>query len=256
MMPACRQPLIVPAALIALLAGCDSNGAAPVDRPPAKPDQVSVAIADPDHRQGQSPITQARVSTKSGEILILEPDGSVSTMQLDSPAGRQVMRRTDAQLAALRDGSSPAWDGVVARGVRRSGPNAREIAMREFAAQSGPALPDAQQELAIDPADFLGARIDAIGSGPTSDLVEVSANLREGVDADIAFSYATCTLARWARENGTPYARHIRTVQDQRNGKLLIGAAYMLSGERPLGLHVMETNETLRICKDRGIPAA
>ena len=88
------------------------------------------------------------------------------------------------------------------------------------------------------------------------DRVEVSANLREGVDADIAFSYATCALARWAKEQGTPYARHIRTLQDQRNGKLLIGAAYMLSKDRPLGLRVMETNDTLRECRNRGIPAA
>lgn len=255
-MPASGQPLLLPAALIALVAGCNGNGEGLAERPKAKPDEVSVALADPDPQQGSSPIRQARVSTKSGEILILEPDGSVTAMQLDSPAGRRVMQKTDQQMAALRDGSSPAWAGVVAKGVRRDGPTAQEVAMQEFAAQSGPALPDARAEGALDPADFLGVRVARVSPDQATDLVEVSANLREGVDADIAFSYATCALASWAKDQGTPYARHIRTLQDESGGKMRIGAVYMLSDDRPLGLRVMETNQTLRDCKDRGIPAA
>lgn len=256
MMPAPRQHMIVPAALIALLAGCASDGTGLAERPKAKPEKVTVAVADPNRKEGEAPITRAQLSTKSGEILILEPDGSVSTMQLDSPQGRAVFRATERQMAALRDGSSPDWDGVVAKGVRREGPNARDLALQEFAAQSGPALPQLGDGVSVDPADFLGTTVRAIAPDKASDLVEVSAELREGVDADIAFSYATCALARWADKNGTSYARHIRTVQDDRDGKLRIGAAYMLSDDRPLGLHVMETKDTLRQCKDRGIPAA
>lgn len=258
MMPALRQHLPLPAALIALLAGCGSAGDGSGEgRPPQKPDQVSVAVAASERGKGEAPMTQAQVSTKSGEILILEPDGRVSTMQLDSPQGRDVFRVTEAQMAALRNGNDPIWDGVVAKGVTRKGPTAQELALQEFAAQTGPALPEVKEGAApIDPADFIGVKITTISPDRSSDLVEVSANLREGVDADIAFSYATCALARWAKEQGTPYARHIRTLQDQRNGKLLIGAAYMLSKDRPLGLRVMETNDTLRECRNRGIPAA
>ncbi|WP_232816538.1 hypothetical protein [Paracoccus zhejiangensis] len=257
MMPALRQHLSLPAALIALLAGCGSAGDGTAGRPPAKPDRVSVAVAASDRGKGEAPMTQAHVSTKSGEILILEPDGKVSTMQLDSPQGRDVFRVTEAQMVALRNGNDPIWDGVVAKGVTRKGPTAQEVALQEFAAQTGPALPEVKKGAApIDPADFIGVKITTISPDRSSDLVEVSANLREGVDADIAFSYATCALARWAKEQGTPYARHIRTLQDQRNGKLLIGAAYMLSKDRPMGLRVMETNDTLRECRNRGIPAA
>ncbi|TRW97341.1 hypothetical protein FNJ84_07425 [Paracoccus sp. M683] len=256
MTPALRQPVLIPAALIALLAGCGGNGEGLAERPRPKPDQMSVVVADPSRKQGESPMTLARISTKSGEILILEPDGSVSTMQLDSAAGRDVFRATEAQMAALRNGRDPIWNGVVAKGVRRKGPTAQELAMQEFAAQTGPALPEQQAAVTIDPGDFLGVTVAAISADRHSDLVEVSANLREGVDADIAFSYATCALAAWAKDKGTPYARHIRTVQDRRGGKLLIGAAYMLSDQRPLGLRVMETNDTLRECRDRGIPAA
>ncbi|MFV0302641.1 MAG: hypothetical protein ACK5IP_17545 [Paracoccus sp. (in: a-proteobacteria)] len=257
MMPALRQHLPVPAAMIALLAGCGGHGDGMGSRPPAKPDQISVAVAAAKREKGAAPMTTARISTKSGEILILEPDGSVSTMTLDSPAGRDVFRATEAQMAALREGNGPIWDGVVAKGVKREGPTAQELALQAFAAQTGPALPERKDGAApVDPADFLGVTITTIAPDRASDLVEVSANLREGVDADIAFSYATCALARWAREQGTPYARHIRTLQDQRGGRLTIGAAYMLSKDRPQGLRVMETNDTLRECRDRGIPAA
>lgn len=255
MRPAPRQPLIIPAAaILALLAGCAADDRS--GRPPAKPGEFSVAVAKSERAKGESPLTTARVSSKSGEILILEPDGSVSSMQLDSPQGRDVFRVTETQMAALRDGSDPIWDGVVAPGIKREGPTAQQQAEAEFAAQSGGALPEWDGKTTVDPADFLGTRIAVIAPDRASDLIEVTANLREGVDADIAFSYATCALAAWAKDKGTPYARHIRTMQDQRGGKLLIGAAYMLSDDRPAGLRVMETNDTLRECKDRGIPAA
>jgi hypothetical protein len=84
----------------------------------------------------------------------------------------------------------------------------------------------------------------------------VTANLKPGVDADLAFAYATCALAGWAKGTGRDYARHIRTLQDKRRGKLVIGSVFTLSETRPMGLKVMETNDTLRACKDRGIPAA
>ena len=87
-------------------------------------------------------------------------------------------------------------------------------------------------------------------------LVEVRANLRRGVDAGTAFAYATCALASWADAKGTPYARHIRTIRDERDGKVVVGSDYTHSGERPMGLTVMTTKDTLQECKTRGIPAA
>lgn len=257
-MPALRQPLIAaPAALLALLAACGDDGADLVERPRAKPDEVSVTVARPDRKDGQSPMARARVSTRSGEILILEPDGSVSTMKLDSPKGRDVFRMTETQMAALRNGRDPVWSGLVADNVLKAeGPTAREKALEEFRAQSTPALPEWNGGTHISPEDFLGVSIALIDPRKAEDLVEVSARLREGVDADIAFSYATCALANWARDRRAPYARHIRTLQTKGNGVMTIGAAFTVSQERPLGLRVMETNDTLRECKDRGIPAA
>ena len=236
-------------AALAVLAGCAADqGTGLGARPVAKPDMMTAAVPSP----GTEKLGQARVSTKSGEILILEPDGSVSTMQLDTPQGRDAFLATQADLSALDFGGAVIGAGK-AKGDARS--RAAEQAIAEFAALSQPALPEWRAGTEIDPADFLGVRVAPLGEG-RSDLVEVTANLREGVDADLAFSYATCALAGWAKENGTGFARHIRTLQDRRDGKLLAQAAYTLSDARPLGLRVMETNTTLRECRDRGIPAA
>ena len=76
------------------------------------------------------------------------------------------------------------------------------------------------------------------------------------MDAGTAFAYATCALASWADAKGTPYARHIRTIRDERDGKVVVGSVFTLSGERPMGLTVMTTKDTLQECKTRGIPAA
>lgn len=252
MRPALRQPLVLTGAfaLAVLLSGCGKQGDSD-GRPPAKPAEMTAAMVDP----GRGTLSRARISTKSGEILILEPDGSVSTMALDSPGGRDAFAVTEADLAALNANLDLNLSGVAAP-VRRRGPTAQELALEAFAARTRPALPAWQEGTELAPEDFIAVRVDTLNASGAGDLVEVTANLRQGVDADIAFSYATCALAGWAKDNGGKYGRHIRTLQDTRNGKLLIGAAFTVSDSKPMGLRVMETNETLRECKARGIPAA
>lgn len=221
----------------------------PSDRPRAKPDQVTARVA------GTKGLGQARISTRSGEILILEEDGSVTTMDLDSPGGRDAFRVTEADLAALNANLDLDFGGIVAANRPRR-PSAQEQALAAFAARSQPALPKAVAGQEIDPETFIAAKVEPLNRGSRADIVEVTANLRRGVDADVAFSYATCALAGWAKDNGSPYGRHIRTLSAERNGKLLIGSAFLLSDSRPMGLRVMETDETLRECRARGIPAA
>lgn len=255
MRAAFRQPRLAVAALagIAVLAGC---GGDEVDnRPRPKPETMTARVVTPGAAKGRAPLTLARISTKSGEILILEPDGSVTTMALDSPEGRDAFALSEADLMAL----NANLDLDLGAGVGRDLPprqTAQDKAIEAFAARTQPALPAWAAGTEVDPRDFMGARVASLGTGGASDLVEVTANLREGVDADIAFSYATCALAGWAKRNGEAYGRHVRTLQDTRDGKLLIGAAFTLSDKKPMGLRVMETEETLRECKARGIPAA
>ncbi|WP_134726531.1 hypothetical protein [Paracoccus luteus] len=241
------------------LAGCVRDEGGPA-RPPSKPEQVSVKVMD--RSAAGTRLSRARVSTKSGDILILEPDGSVTEVALDSAAGREAFSVTEAELAELSVNLgldlSAADVGnfeLVSPGKPRL-PTAQQKALEAFAARTRPALPDFPKDFTADPALFVGARVDAIKGDRKGDLVEVTANLKPGVDADVAFAYATCALAGWAKGTGRHYARHIRTLQDKRNGKLLVGSVFTLSDTQPMGLRVMETNDTLRACKARGIPAA
>ncbi|RJE81498.1 hypothetical protein [Paracoccus sp. JM45] len=243
-------------AALTLLSGCFIGTQDTSDgRPKAKPEQISTRVAAPGRKAGSSTLSSARISTKSGEILILEEDGSVTTMDLDSPEGQDAFTISENDLAALNANLDLDFGGLVAASLPKE-KTAQEKALEAFAARRGPALPTLRSGQIIDPQSFIAAKVEPFNSGRQSDLVEVTANLREGVDADIAFSYATCALAGWAKDNGTPYGRHIRTLQAERNGKLLIGSAFILSQDKPLGLRVMETEETLQECKARGIPAA
>jgi hypothetical protein len=243
-------------AALVFLAGCDVPETVASDgRPKAKPDQVSALVSAPGQKAGATTLSRARVSTKSGEILILEEDGSVTTMDLDSSEGQDAFNISEADLAALNANLDLDFGGLVAARLPKE-KTAQEKALEAFAARSGPALPTLNAAYVIDSDMFIAAKVEPMNRGSQTDLVEVTANLREGVDADIAFSYATCALAGWAKENGTPYGRHVRTLQAERNGKLLIGSAFILSQDKPLGLRVMETEETLQECRARGIPAA
>ncbi|WP_411837132.1 hypothetical protein [Paracoccus sp. ME4] len=233
-----------------LLSACGTEGGDGADaRPRAKPAEVTTLVA------GREGLSRARISTQSGEILILEEDGSVTTMDLDSAGGRDAFAVTEADLAALNANLDLDFAGLVATDLppRKT---AQQEALEAFAARTQPALPVLAEGAEIDPQVFLAVKVQPLNRGAGADLVEVTANLQRGVDADIAFSYATCALAGWARDNGNPYGRHIRTLQAERDGKLLIGSAFLLSDSKPMGLRVMETEETLRECSARGIPAA
>ncbi|WP_265500957.1 hypothetical protein [Paracoccus beibuensis] len=247
-----RMRIILTGITVLTLGGCFSDTGEDTDRPRSKPAQLSALVAAPGDTAG---LGRARISTKSGEILILEEDGSVTTMDLDSPAGRDAFQVTEADLVALNANLDLDLSGMVAPNLPRE-KTAQEKALEAFAARSGPALPAMREGIEIDSAQFIAARVEVLGSGDGNDLVEVTANLQQGVDADIAFSYATCALAGWAEANGAPYGRHIRTLQAERDGKLLIGSAFTLSQDKPMGLRVMETKNTLRECRARGIPAA
>lgn len=246
----------------ATLAGCaDAPAGMGLATPPrAKPEAVGVKIVD--RSAAGTRLTRARVSTKSGDILILEPDGSVSEVALDSPAGRDAFAVTEAELAELSVNLgldlSPAdiANFQVVAPEPLSLPTAQQKALEDFAARTQPALPRLPLGFTAEAEDFLSARVDPLPGDRKGDLVEVTANLRAGVDAELAFAYATCALAGWAEAQGKEFGRHIRTVQNKRRGKLVIGSVFTLSDTRPMGLRVMETDDTLRTCKERGIPAA
>lgn len=247
-----------PGILIALgvgsmLAACGATGGQ--DRPAVKPAVLGVHAID---SQGQ--LTRARVSTKSGELLILEPDGSVTQMPVDGNGARDAFSVTDADLAGLGVNLSldlsdlPAAMVVPAAHSRRL--TAQERALAAFAARSQPLLPVAPAGLA--PEAFAGAEVRDLGQeADGARMVSVRADLAPGLDAGVAFAYATCALAQWAEANDAGYARHVRSLPVRAGGKAGIESVFTLSrGPRPMGLRVMEPKDTLRACARLGIPRA
>lgn len=234
-----------------LLVGC--GGATGSDgRPPVKPNTLLARVAP--SQGSDAPLKTARISTKSGEIEILEPDGEVTTMQLDE-AGGDAFVVSEADLLALNSNLELDLGGLVAPSLPPR-QTLQEKMIEEFAARTKPALPTWQDGIELDPAIFIGSKVSVLNADGAGDLIDVTVNLREGVDDAVAFSYATCALAGWAKAEGTNFGRHVRTLQDERNGKLMMNAAFTVSETKPLGLRVMETESTLRECKERGIPAA
>lgn len=251
---------VIAGAALAALAGCapESKGLATPPKP--KPTEVGVRIVD--RAAAGTKLSRARVSTKSGDILILENDGSVSEVALDSPAGQNAFQVTEKELAALSVNlglnlsvADVANFDIVAPQKPRL-PTAQEKALEEFAARTRPAMPKLPKGYVAKREDFIAAKVAVLNGDRKGNLVEVTANLKAGVDADVAFAYATCALAGWAKGQGKSYGRHIRTLQNKRDGKLLVGSVFTLSDTQPMGLRVMETEDTLRSCKDSGIPAA
>lgn len=249
------------AALVALVAGCSADDG----RPKPKPKQLNVAIVQSDAgAPGKKMLSRGRISTKSGDILILEPDGSVSEMALDSSGGRDAFEVSEADLATLNANLELDFSGLPDMGpVKQRKPTAQELALAEFQLRSKPLRLNLPEKFEADRADFIGAMVQSYksraksgGGASGNDLVEVTANLRSGVDAKTSFAYATCALAGWAESTGAHYARHIRTLSDERDGKVIVGSVFTLSATKPMGLTVMTTKDTLQECKTRGIPAA
>ena len=84
------------AAVAAMLAGCGTTND---PRPSAKPGELGVAVVK--NGKGGMQMSRGRVSTKSGDILILEPDGTVSEVALDSASGRDAFDVSEEELEAL-----------------------------------------------------------------------------------------------------------------------------------------------------------
>ena len=122
------------------LAACadKTQGADGSERPRAKPAEVTALL--PGGGADVERLSRARISTKSGEILILEPDGSVTTMSLDSPEGRDAFMVTQADLDALNANLDLDLSALVAPDMPRR-QTAQERALEEFAARTQPALP-------------------------------------------------------------------------------------------------------------------
>ncbi|SDD22434.1 hypothetical protein SAMN05421538_101148 [Paracoccus isoporae] len=237
-------------AAMAVLAGCAGPSNGGLAQPPrAKPPTIPVRLEGP---TADTSIL-AGVSTRSGEMLILENDGSVTKTEIDSDRGRATLRQSDAAMYSLTD-ILVTDDTIPLEDLPRP-PTAQEIALKTFAERRRSALP--ARIVRAEPEMFRGNQVRVIGKGGSgaAELVSVVVQLREGVDESTAFAYATCTLAAWSRTTKTPYGRHIRTLSSERNGVLTVESVFTMSTDLPLGLRVMERDKTLQECRANGVPA-
>lgn len=237
-------------ALTAVLGACAASDGGLSQPPRAKPATLPVRLEGP---TADTSIL-AGVSTKNGELLILENDGSVTRTKVDSAHGRQTLRQSDAAMFALTD--VLVEDTSIPLEDLPKPPRAQDIAIEEFAARTQSALP--ARIVSAPPEAFLDgqvARIGQKGRKGGNDMVTVRVRLRQGVDESTAFAYATCTLAAWSKTTNTPYARHIRTVYAEDKGTVAAESIFIMSGKAPLGLRIMEREKTLRDCRAHDIPA-
>lgn len=240
-----RAAIVGALALTAVLSGCDDGGGAGSGTDPFRP-KDKPARFDTTLETASGALT-ARVETRSGEVVVTDLEGRARRLPLAEAQGR----------AASAASALP--DGVTAQ----------ELIEAEFEAQRRPALPAGERP--FDASAFYGARVvpldldrPAEGAGGRSrnaasggpQLVEVTAEMKQGVDADSAFAYATCALASWAKRTGTPYARHVRTLTQGVDGRLRVASLFTVSRSEPMGLSVVEAGATLAECEARGIPAA
>lgn len=236
-------------ALTAMLSACATPDAGLAQPPRAKPATLPVQLEGPT----EDTSILAGVSTRSGELLILENDGSVTRTPVNSAKGRQTLRQTDEAMFSLTD--VLVEDTSIPLSALPKPPRAQDVAIEAFAARTASALP---KRIAPAPTEaFLGGRVARVvqsGSKAPGDMVSVQAQLRQGVDESTAFAYATCTLAAWSKTTKTPYARHIRTVYAEDDGIVTAELIFTMSKTKPLGLRVMEQEKTLRDCRAHGIP--
>lgn len=250
------------ATALAVLAGCAGPGDGGLHQPPpAKPATLPLQLEGPTADTS----VLAGLSTKSGELMILESDGSVTRTRLDSARGREVLGDEGGAMLALSD-VIVEDSSVMPENLPRP-KRAQEKALEEFAGRSRPALPS--RIVPTPPQAFLGGSVVLLrepvrrgGAQPATqagmaagDLVAVRVSLTRGVDDSAAFAYANCTLAAWSQGSKTPYARHIRTTTTESAGKRQVESIFTMSRTAPPGLLVMEREQTLRDCRAHGIPA-
>ncbi len=234
-----------------VLSGCaPSSSDGGLSMPPRpKPATLPVQLEGPT----EDTSILAGVSTKSGELMILENDGSVTKTKLGSQHARETLGQTGTEAFSLA--SVLITDDSIPLEAMPRPPTAQDVALEEFAARRGSALPKRIKPTA--PEAFLGGTVTPVTAGKTAagDLVMVQVRMQQGVDDSAAFAYATCTLAAWSKTTKTPFARHIRTMKGQDGEVQVVESIFTMSRTTPLGLQVMEREQTLRDCRAHGIPA-
>ena len=86
------------------------------------------------------------------------------------------------------------------------------------------------------------------------DLVNFVVTMRNPVDRAQIESYARCAAAQYTLIRGYGFARHVRTLVEDRSGIWSADAVYTISPALPQGLRTIDAEVTVAECGLSGIP--
>ena len=86
------------------------------------------------------------------------------------------------------------------------------------------------------------------------DLVNFFVEMRNPADEAQVATYARCAAAQYALIRGYGFARHVRTLVEERSGIWRADAVYTISPDLPQGLRTIDAEVTVAQCGQSGIP--
>ena len=86
------------------------------------------------------------------------------------------------------------------------------------------------------------------------DLVNFRVSMTGAGDPEDVIAYARCAAAGYTLIRGYGFARHVRTLTDQRSGILSADAVYTISPALPRGTRTIDAEVVADACRLNGIP--
>lgn len=86
------------------------------------------------------------------------------------------------------------------------------------------------------------------------DLVSFLVQMSSAATPENLEDYARCAAAQYALIRGYGFARHVRTLVDERGGIWSADAVYTISPDLPQGLRTIDAEVTVAACGRDGIP--
>ncbi len=86
------------------------------------------------------------------------------------------------------------------------------------------------------------------------DLVSFLVTMRDAAGPGAVEDYARCAAAQYALIRGYGFARHVRTLVDERGGIWRADAVYTISSALPQGVQTIDAEVTVADCGRNGIP--
>lgn len=112
------------------------------------------------------------------------------------------------------------------------------------------ALPGCEAAVPGDAPAYLGVETNLLDG----DLVNFHVAMTGATGPEDVIRYARCAAAGYAQIRGYGFARHVRTVTDERSGVWSADAVYTISPALPRGTRTIDAEVVAADCRQSGIP--